>query len=98
MSFDPAALEAFIFNSPVRAGRYLFGMFGADAVLVTNVLDLARYLSMLLRKGEGVLTLDSFDALVRPRVKLPSQPRVMPWGCRSRTIFSASSSSGTRGA
>src|SRR5688572_19028764 len=57
--------------APPRPGRYLYNVLGADAALITNVLDLARYVSMFLGRGRGVMSRESFDAMTKPRVPLP---------------------------
>ena len=66
--------------APPRPGRYLYGVLGADAALITNVLDLGRYVSMFLARGRGVMSHDSFDAIIRPRVALPNEPMPQLWG------------------
>jgi len=67
-------------GGPPRAGRYLYNVLGGDAALITNALDLARYAAMFLRRGEGVMSDASFDAMIRPRVPLPSRPMPELWG------------------
>jgi CubicO group peptidase (beta-lactamase class C family) len=66
--------------APPRAGRYLYNVLGADAALITNVLDLGRYLNMFLAHGRGVLAKESFDAMTKPRVALPPEPMPQLWG------------------
>jgi CubicO group peptidase (beta-lactamase class C family) len=61
-------------GAAARAGRYLHGVLGGDAGLLTNVLDLARYAGMLLDGGRGVLTPRSFEQLTRPRIAMPGDP------------------------
>jgi CubicO group peptidase (beta-lactamase class C family) len=62
-----------------RSGRYLYGTMGADAALMTNVLDLARYLTMFLHRGRGVMSEKSFEEMIRPRIPLPTQPLPQLW-------------------
>jgi hypothetical protein len=69
---DPAA--------PPRPGKYLYNVLAADAALITNVLDLARYLNMFLARGRGVMSHDSLDAMIKPRVPLPAEPMPQLWG------------------
>ena len=66
--------------SPPRAGRYLYNVIGADAALITNVLDLARYVAMFLSRGRGVMSHDSYDAMTKARVALPAEPMPQLWG------------------
>lgn len=61
-------------GQPPRRGRYLFGQLGGDSGLFTNVLDLAKYASMLLAGGRGVMSGASFSELTQPRIALPTQP------------------------
>ena len=66
--------------APPRPGKYLYNVLGADAALITNVLDLGRYVSMFLGRGRGVMSHDSFAAMTRPRVALPNEPMPQLWG------------------
>jgi CubicO group peptidase (beta-lactamase class C family) len=66
--------------APPRPGRYLYNVLGADAALITNVLDLGRYVNMFLGRGRGVMSHDSFEAMIRPRVALPGEPMPQLWG------------------
>jgi CubicO group peptidase (beta-lactamase class C family) len=67
-------------GSPPRAGRYLYNIVSSDGALITNVLDLARYVSMFLGRGKGVLSGESFEAMIKPRVPLPGVPAPQLWG------------------
>jgi CubicO group peptidase (beta-lactamase class C family) len=67
-------------TSPPRAGRYLHNVLGADAALITNVLDLAKYVAMFLEKDRNVFSPASFDAMVKSRVPLPNEPAAHLWG------------------
>ena len=66
--------------TPPREGKYLYNVLGADAALITNVLDLARYLAMFLSRGRGVMSHDSYDAMTKARVALPPEPMPQLWG------------------
>jgi len=66
--------------APPRAGKYLYNVLGADAALITNVIDLASYLNMFLVHGRSVMSKDSFEAMTRPRVALPAEPMPQLWG------------------
>jgi CubicO group peptidase (beta-lactamase class C family) len=66
--------------APRRPGRHLYNVLGADAALITSVLDLGRYVSMFLARGRGVMSHDSFEAMTRPRVVLPGEPMPQLWG------------------
>ena len=57
-----------------KPGRYLYNVMGGDAALFTNVLDLARYVTMFMNRGRGVMSESSYESMVRPRVSLPAQP------------------------
>jgi CubicO group peptidase (beta-lactamase class C family) len=66
--------------APPRAGRYLYNVLGADAALITNVIDLASYLKMFLAHGRGVMEKKSFEAMTKPRAVLPGEPMPEIWG------------------
>jgi CubicO group peptidase (beta-lactamase class C family) len=72
-----------------RVGNYSFGVFSTDGGLVTNVLDLARYVSMFLRHGRGVLSLSSWRAMTRPRVSSPARPIPGLWGPKEKPVMPA---------
>jgi CubicO group peptidase (beta-lactamase class C family) len=72
-------------GQPPRPGRYLYNVLGADGALITNALDLARYASMFLRRGRGVMSDASFEAMTQPRVPMPSEPIPELWGDRPET-------------
>jgi CubicO group peptidase (beta-lactamase class C family) len=67
----------YILQSPgqPRPGRYLFGSLNADAALITNALDLAKYVMMFLDAGGSVLTSRSVAEMTRPRVPFPAVPQ-----------------------
>ena len=46
---------------------------------MTSALDLARYLSMFLRKGRGVLSEESFEQMITPRIAMPGQSTAGWW-------------------
>jgi CubicO group peptidase (beta-lactamase class C family) len=57
-----------------RPGRYLHGVLGGDAALITTANDLARYVSMFLKRGRGVMSQTSYESMIAPRIALPSTP------------------------
>ena len=67
-------------GAPPRAGRYLYGMLSGDAALITNVLDLARYVQMFLRGGAPVLSADALHAMTQPRVPVPGSSNQYGYG------------------
>jgi len=67
-----------------RKGSYSFGVFSTDGGLVTNVLDLARYVSMFLRHGRGVLSEASWKAMTRPRIPCAMRPVEGLWGAKEK--------------
>jgi CubicO group peptidase (beta-lactamase class C family) len=67
-------------GSAPRPGRYLYNVLGADAALITNVLDLGRYLAMFLRGGRGAMSPEPFAAMIRPRLAMPAEPAPELWG------------------
>jgi CubicO group peptidase (beta-lactamase class C family) len=61
-------------NDPARPGKYLFNIMGGDANLMTSVTDLAKYLSMFLRRGKPVMSESSYNEMIEPRITTPHQP------------------------
>jgi CubicO group peptidase (beta-lactamase class C family) len=61
-------------NEAPRPGKYLYNIMGGDANLMTCVTDLARYLSMFLRRGKPVMNESSYEEMIEPRVTTPHQP------------------------
>jgi CubicO group peptidase (beta-lactamase class C family) len=53
------------------ASRYAYGGITADGGIISNAQDLAKYLLMFLREGEGVLTPESVEEMQTARVRTP---------------------------
>ncbi|HEX7002715.1 MAG TPA: serine hydrolase [Trueperaceae bacterium] len=58
-------------DAPPRPGRYLYRNIRSEGGLISNVLDLARYLRVFLAGGAGVVEPGSVEAMMRPRVDGP---------------------------
>lgn len=70
---DPDAAIPYVLSDgkPPRRGRYLYRLIRSEGGLVSSVNQLARYLSMFLRKGEGVAREETIASMLEPRVSLP---------------------------
>ena len=67
----PYVLEA---GEAPRPGHYLYRHIRSEGGLVSCVTDLARYLSMYLSGGGGLLSRASVEAMMTPRVEGPARP------------------------
>ena len=54
-----------------RPGRYLYRSIRSEGGLISSVADLARYLAVYLEGGAGVVTRESVEEMMRPRVDGP---------------------------
>jgi CubicO group peptidase (beta-lactamase class C family) len=67
-------------GGPPRTGRYLYRTLAGDAAMITNVLDLARYVQMFLRGGSPVLSADAYAAMTKGRVAVPGSANQYGYG------------------
>lgn len=83
---DPDAATPYIITreGERKPSTYLYGGISADGALISNVLDLSRYVAMYLNGGEyggvRVLSPESVATMQAPQIALPSQG---PFGERS---------------
>lgn len=59
-------------DGPLQEGRYLFRSIRSEGGLISSVLELARYMSVFLGAGAGVVSSESAADMMRPRVAMPS--------------------------
>lgn len=84
--FSPALLEDADAAVPYvlsagqpREGRYLFRAIRSEGGLLSSVVELCRYLRLYLEGGAGIVTPESLEAMMSPRVALPLEANPL-WG------------------
>lgn len=59
-----------------EARSYNYGQITADGGLISSVTDMARYLSLFLRGGDGIVSPASVAAMMKPQVRTPAEDPV----------------------